>query len=109
MLKIQTLILSRQNEKNTLFKGYINPFKARADRLTGAGYDYVKGVGAYLYDRDGFSRSSALLDTKHIAFLAHNHVINIDKAKKELGYLPSIFLEEGLGKTFAGLDMLKNN
>ena len=50
-----------------------------------------------------YPNNSLWLDKRHIMFFAHNHVINISKAKNELGYYPKILLREGLRKTFAGL------
>jgi len=53
MFHIQSLIKSRQEEKSVLYEKYINPFSVKSAKRIGTYREYVKGEGAYLFDKDG--------------------------------------------------------
>jgi nucleoside-diphosphate-sugar epimerase len=54
------------------------------------------------------SNASIQLDPRRVLFSAHNHVIDITKATKELNYKPRIFLREGLEKTLVWFSQLES-
>ncbi len=69
-MEIRELIARREGENHELHRRYLNPFFVRVLEIIGYDVVYVRGEGAWLYDRDG---------NRYLDFLSGYSVFNLGR------------------------------
>jgi ornithine--oxo-acid transaminase len=87
---LRQLVLDRAAEKHALFERHLNMQLARVLRTIGFDAEYVRGEGAYLFDRDGH-RYLDCLSGFGVFALGRNHPVVTQALKDVLdGFMPGL-------------------